>query len=333
MSNLALSAAFSMNPMTVAIHDGRVKPEGVSWTVSAIHPSELFWRQLRFAEFDVSEMSLSSLIIAISKGSEDWVALPIFTTRRFFHTNILVRADAGIKSPSDLVGKRVGVPEYQQTAAVWTRAALTHEFGVVPTSIHWYMERAPEMSHGGATKFVVPRGVDLQYIPPDKSIGSMLASGELDAAIAYIAARNLVDRSADELKGLTSVSPLFHDGVAEGLRYYEHTGLLPVNHCVVLRKTVAQRHRWLALNVVAAFERAKAASVGSLLQGLEAYRLLGLVDDAAWRRLRTTDPLPYGLGDQERASVEAVSGYLQEQDLVTRKVDIEEVFVESTLGL
>ena len=124
MSDLQLSLAVSRNPMTEPLLDGRVNPAGIDWLVSGVHPSELFWRQLKYRDFDISEMSLSSLTIAASRGIREWVALPIFTTRRFFHTGIVVRPDAGIDDPGDLAGKRVGVPEYQQTAAVWARAWL-----------------------------------------------------------------------------------------------------------------------------------------------------------------------------------------------------------------
>src|SRR5215468_5909622 len=116
---LDLSVALSDNPNTRPLLDGRVEPEGIRLTASAVHPSEMFWRQLRFGEFDVSEMSMSSLLISTTRGPTPWVALPVFTTREFFHTRILVRTDAGIAAPADLRGKRVGVPEYQQTAAIW----------------------------------------------------------------------------------------------------------------------------------------------------------------------------------------------------------------------
>ena len=130
-----------------------------------LHPSELFWRQLHFSEFAVSEMSCSSFVIAVERGDTRFVGLPIFTTRRFFHTSILVRRKAGIETPADLSGKRVGVPEYQQTAAVWSRGVLKDDFGVDPKDIEWCMERTPEMSHGGSTGFVPPPGVTVHQIP------------------------------------------------------------------------------------------------------------------------------------------------------------------------
>ena len=110
---------------------------------------------------------MSSLTIATSQGPTQWVALPVFTTREFFHLRILVRVASGIEKPADLKGKRVGVPEYQQTAAIWGRGVLQHEFGVHPRDIEWHMERTPETSHGGSTGFKPPEGVTVHRIPLD----------------------------------------------------------------------------------------------------------------------------------------------------------------------
>src|SRR2546427_400702 len=189
--NIPISIAMASNPRTWPIFDGRVTPDGITLIPSSVHPSELFWRQLRFADFDVSEMSFSSLIMARSKGDDRWVGLPIFTTRKFFHAEILVRRDSGIDRPGDLKGRRVGVPEYQQTAALWTRGVLEHEFGVAPKDMQFWMERGPSHSHRGAVGFTAPPEVTIHQIPPEKNIGSMMLSGELDAAIHYIVNPNL----------------------------------------------------------------------------------------------------------------------------------------------
>ena len=151
--NLQLSIGITNNPRTWPILDGTVKPDGIDLVPTVLHPSELFWRQLHFAEFAVSEMSCSSFLIVTGQGDTRFVGLPIFTTRRFFHTGILVARKSGIETPADLKGKRVGVPEYQQTAALWARGVLQHEFGVAPKDMEFWMERTPDRSHGGATGF------------------------------------------------------------------------------------------------------------------------------------------------------------------------------------
>jgi len=150
---LQLSLGITSNPRTWPIIDGRVVPDAIDPAINVCDPSELFWRQLRFAEFDVSEMSMSSLMMIRAQGDERFVGLPVFTTRRFFHTNILVRRDARINVPADLKGKRVGVPEYQQTAALWIRGVIQSEFGVTPRDMEFWMERVPARSHAGAVGF------------------------------------------------------------------------------------------------------------------------------------------------------------------------------------
>lgn len=329
MPALRLSLCVSRNPRTAPLLSGEVVPEGVEWTVSGVHPSEMFWRQLKFGDFDISEMSLSSLCIAATQGITDWVALPIFTTRRFFHTLAVVREGAGIESPADLVGKRVGVPEYQQTAAVWSRGALQHEFGVEPGQMKWFMERSPEKSHGGSTSFRPPPGVDLTYVPSTTTLGEMLARGELDAAVLYIADRNLVDRSREKAEAVPGLRTLFPDPVAEGARYYRKTGLLPVNHCVVIRSSLVEKHPWLALNVYSAFLNGQEAAAAPLAEALQPWEQIGALSADAMGALRQVDPLPYGV-QANAAVLDALPTYLHEQGLISERVDIRELFAQST---
>src|SRR5712692_11668951 len=169
-------------------------------------------------------------MMAKAKGDDRFVGIPVFTTRRFFHTGILVRKDASIDAPGDLKGRRVGVPEYQQTAALWARGILQHEFGVSPTEMEFWMERVPTHSHAGATAFKPPPGVTIRQIPAEKNIGSMMLAGELDATLHYITHHNLVDRSKADLDNHPDIKPLFADPVAEGIRYYRKTGIYPINH-------------------------------------------------------------------------------------------------------
>src|SRR5919202_3190183 len=211
MARLPLSLIMGANERSLPVLDGSVVPEGIDLTCTIAHPSEIFWRQLHFKEFDISEMSLSSLIMAMAQGNRDWVGIPIFTSRRFFHTWGWVRADAGIDKPEDLKGKRVGVPEYQQTAALWSRGVLKHEFGVNPTDIEWFMERTPDRSHGGATGFQPPAGLRFHYIPPETNIGTMMMQGELDATLLYLRSQSLVDRSQVPFENNPRVRPLFPD--------------------------------------------------------------------------------------------------------------------------
>jgi 4,5-dihydroxyphthalate decarboxylase len=329
-SKLELSVALSDNENTRPLLDGLVATEGIRLIPSALHPSEMFWRQLRFGEFDVSEMSMSSLLIATVRGLTPWVALPVFTTREFFHTRILVRADASIAKPEDLRGKRVGVPEYQQTAAIWARGALEHEFGVHAREIEWFMERAPEKSHGGATGFTPPAGIRLTYIPPSTNIGEMLVRGELDATLLYLTQHNLVDRSRIDFSADTRVRPLF-DREAEGRRYYAKTGLYPINHTVVVRRSLIEQHPWIALNLFSAFTAARAEVMRSGNAMLRPYFATGLIGDETKRAL-ANDPMAYGV-KAARKVLETIAQYVHEQGLTARRVGIEELFAPNMMDL
>lgn len=327
---IQLSLALTDNVYTRPVIDGRVRPDAIDFDTTVLHPSEIFWRQLKFAEFDVSEMSVSSLLIAVAGGDRRWVALPVYTMRRFFHTWTWVRGDR-IGSPADLKGKRVGVPEYQQTAAVWARGVLQHEFGVAPGDIDWWMERTPDISHGGATGFKPPPGVRISQIPCSTNIGEMLAKGELDATLLYLNQQNLVDRSTVDLARLPEMRPLFEDEWAEARRYYAKTSLFPINHAMVIRRELAEAHPWLAINIVKAFDKAKALANREAGMAMEGFVRTGLIPPEA-RAAMQGDPMPYGV-KRSRKVLETIAGYAFEQGLTDRRVGLDEVFAPSTLEM
>jgi 4,5-dihydroxyphthalate decarboxylase len=328
-ARLDLSLALADNENTRPLLDGEVAAQGIRFVPTAVHPSEMFWRQLKYGDFDVSEMSLSSFIIAISHGAKDWIAIPVFTSREFYHTRIIVRAGANIREPKDLRGKRVGVPEYQQTAAIWSRLALASEFGVQPGEIEWFMERNPEKSHGGATAFKAPKGVTVHQIPPMKNIGEMLLGGELDATLLYLKNRNLVDRSRIDLFSDRRVKYLFDDRPAEGRRYFAKTGLYPINHTVVIRRTLLERHPWIALNAYHAFVEARAEVVSRGRAFLRCYEEIGRFGEEVKLALKA-DPMAYGIS-ANRAVLETICQCVQQQGLTSRRVELDEIFAASAL--
>jgi 4,5-dihydroxyphthalate decarboxylase len=327
---LELSIALSENENTQAILDGRIAPDAITLHPTALHPSEMFWRQLKFAEFDVSEMSMSSLTIATSQGPTQWVAIPVFTTREFFHLRALVRVASGIEQPADLKGKRVGVPEYQQTAAIWGRGVLQHEFGVHPRDIEWHMERTPETSHGGSTGFKPPDGVTVHQIPASTNIGEMMVKGELDATLLYLTDPNLVDRSRIDLSKDDRFRPLF-DRKAEGPRYFKKTGIYQINHGMVIRRSIHERYPWAALNIFSAFAKARAAVVRARDTALHRHYEPGLIGDEV-RKALGADPMAYGV-KSSRKVLETITQYVHEQGLTQRRVALEEIFAPSTMDL
>jgi 4,5-dihydroxyphthalate decarboxylase len=331
MANLQLSLIVTDNDRTRPIIDGSVKPDGIDLAITVAHPSEIFWRQLSYEEFDVSEMSMSSFLILAAQGDKRWMALPVFTSRMFFHTWSLVRADSGISNPADLKGKRIGVPEYQQTAALWARGVLQHEFGVSPQDMEWYMERTEERSHGGHTGFTPPAGVRFNRIPENKTMASMLLSGELDASLLYIADRNLVDRSGVDLTGNAAIRTLFPDPVAEGARYYQKTKIFPINHGMVVRRSLLDEHPWVAINVYKAFAEARDRVAARTRELADVYFGLGLLPQES-RGVLATSPYPYGVKDNRKV-LETIAEYSHEQGLTPRVVKLDEVFAPSTLEL
>jgi 4,5-dihydroxyphthalate decarboxylase len=326
---LQLSLAITSNPRTWPILDGHVKPDGIELIPAILHPSEMFWRQLRFGDFDLSEMSVSSLMMARAGGDARWVGLPVFTTRKFFHTEILVRRDAGIDKPADLKGRRVGVPEYQQTAALWTRGVLQHEFAVPATAMEFWMERVPTHSHAGALSFKAPPGVTIHQIPAEKSIGSMMVAGELDAVIHYIRHNNLVDRSTVDLPSHPEIKTLFPDPVAEGVRFYRKTGIYPINPGMVIRRELAEKHPWAVLNLLKAFEAANDIANQHRIEHVDYHANSGLIAPEAAKALRQPI-IRHGI-KANRHILEAAATYSVEQGLTPRLMKLDEIFAASTM--
>ena len=330
MGNIQLSAALRVNPRSLPLITGEVQPQGIDLRVSVLEPSELYWRALSFEDFDIADLSFSSLMSSYGHGFDNWVALPISTQRQFFHTGVIVRDAAGITSPADLAGKRVGVPEYQQTGALWTRGIYQHEFGLDPRDVKWFMERPPEKSHGGAMGFAPPDGIDLEYIGRDTDIGEMLQNGSLDAAIMYNTSRNLVDRATIEFGPGSGVSRLF-DRRMEAARYFQKTGIFPINACVAIRRAVVERYPWVVLNLYSAYLEAKEIARRQARGDLDALLDAGVADHEAERAINF-DLYPYG-AIANRELLETATLYSFEQGLVPRRFELGELFYPATLEL
>ena len=337
MPKLRLSFISAFNERVDPLMKGIVQAEGIEIVPTYSHPSETFWRQLKFQEFEVGEMSMSSYLIARERGF-DIIALPVFPSRRLFHTELSYHTDSGIKEPRDLVGKRIGVGEYQQTAALWQRGILEHDFGVSQYKVDWYMERSEELSHGGATGFTPPKGISFHRIPADKSLASMLVNHEIDAASvhrAFQSESNIIDRSTHIRAAggdWGKVKPLFPDLVAEGERFFKAHGYIPANHAYVIRGDIDRRYPWLAFNLYKAFLSAKELAQKELSNAIPSALIFGPQYLAATRKIFGADPFPYGVA-ANRPMLETIIEYSHEQGLTPKKLKLEELFAPSTLDI
>lgn len=330
MANLQLSLAVTSNPRTWPIISGRVKADGIDFAMTVLGPAEMFWRQLSFAEFDVSEMSMSELMMIRDRGDNRFIGIPVFTTRRFYHTGMLVRRDAKIAGPADLKGKRVGVPEYVQTSALWARGILESEFGIAPKDMTFFMERVPTRSHAGAIGFKAPPTVTVNQISPAQSIGSMMLAGELDACMSYNRKQDdLIDRSDADLDHHPDIRPLFADPSAEADRYYKKTGIYPINHGMVLKRSVFERNPWVAINILKAFDRANDIADTERREHVAYHLETGLVP-RDYRKNLATRIVSHGL-KANRQTLETAAKYSNQQGLTQRIMAMDQLFAPNTL--
>ena len=317
---LSLSIATGDSDRVRAIKDGRVRVEGCAVTYLTPALEELFIRALIGAEFDACEVSLSSYLIALSRGATPYRALPVFLSRVFRHSAIYIRTDRGIADPKDLRGRRVGVPEYQMTAALWARGLLEDEYGVKPSELAW---RNGGLEQTGRTEKValeLPRDVKLTPIGPSETLSAMLAEGKLDALIT--------PRPPSCFGKAAHVGRLFPDYRAAECAYAKKSGLFPIMHVLAVRDELLRKHAWLASSLFTAFRQAKDIAIREL-EEIGAYNVTVpwlAAELADIRAVLGPDYWPYGLANN-RASIEAALRYSHAQGLSARKLTIEEAFV------
>lgn len=263
------------------------------------------------------------------RGDDRFIGIPVFTTRRFYHTGIFVHKDAKVASPGDLKGKRVGVPEYVQTSALWTRGILENEFGIAPKDMTFFMERVPTRSHGGAIGFKAPLGVTINQIPPEKSIGSMMLAGELDACMSYNRNPGLIDRSDVDLVDHPDIRPLFPNPAAEAVRYYKKFGIYPINHGMVIKRAVFARNSWAVVSILKAFNQANDTADAERREHVAYHLETGLVPPD-YRKTLAARIIAHGL-KVNRATLEMVAKYSNQQDLTQRLITMDELFAANAL--
>lgn len=322
-----LTAAFWNYDRTQALVDGRVAVEGHRLTIELLRPELTFARAFSDAAFDVCELSFSNTVTAVSKGDFPYVLIPVFLSRAFRHSAILVRADRGIAGPADLRGKTLGLQEYDMTAAVVVRGFLRDQYGIEPQAIRWRVgdkERTKSLDFPFGRP---PDGVDIAVLPPDKSLGERLAAGELDGVITL---RPLgVDGG-----GPARIVPLFPDATAAERAWYASARIFPIMHAVGVRKTLLKSEPELPLLLYNAFAAAKEIAV-SELEVTQAPKVTLPWPHAALAEVRALmgpDPWPYGIA-ANRHVLETQLRWSRLDGLQARPVAIEELFAPDCLGL
>ena len=323
MSKLRLSLGCWNYDRTRSLLEGRVQPDGIDLNYLNMPVEETFFRMLRNREFDVAEMSLSSYAVSLFRDSP-FIAIPVFPSRFFRHSCIYVNVNSGIREPKDLIGKRIGNPEYQMTAPVWIRGVLQDEFGVPVNSVTYYTGGEEEPNRSEKLKLDLPPDIRVERIGPEQTLSAMLASGEIDAL--YTA------RMPSSFHGSDKVKRLFEDFVPIEQDYFRRTGIFPIMHTVVIRRDVYDQNRWVAQSLYKAFCQAQqetyqdlyeTAALKAMLPWLTAH-----VEET--RREMGRDFWPYGF-EKNQATLSTFLRYSYEQGLSKRLLTPAELFAPETL--
>lgn len=324
---LQVSLAAGDYDRTRAIFDGRVRIEGCEVAAVQLEPEEAFHRAFKYQDFDISEISLSSYTMTTARGDAQYIAVPAFVSRLFRHSGIYIRTDRGIHRAQDLKGKTVGLPEYQITANVWIRGILQDEYGIKPSDIKWRRGGMEDAGRDERTPIKLPPDIDLADVPAHRTLSDMLAAGELDAVIGARAPSCF-------LNGAPNVDRLFPDYPKVEEDYFRRTGIFPIMHCIGIRRSLAEKHPWLATSVYKAFLQAKEHCMRELGQigHLATSQPWSVAENDRLKKVMGADYWSYGV-EPNRHVLETLVRYSWEQGLSARKLDIDEMFAPSTYDL
>jgi 4,5-dihydroxyphthalate decarboxylase len=323
MSKLQLSVAVGNYDRVRPLMDGTVQIDGVDPIFMNLPPEEIFFRAFRSSDFDICELSMSSFTVKTAEGSCPYVGVPAFVSRAFRHNSIYVRRDR-IKSPQDLKGRRVGLPEFQLTACVWARIILQDDHGVTPSDVIWVRGGIETAGRPEKISIKLPSGVRMEDAPEGTTISMLLERGEIDG---FIAPRppSLGNQNNPQ------IGWLYSDPIAAGRDYFRRTGIFPIMHLTGIRRTLVERHPWLPAAVFKAFQQAKAKCLEALEDTSATKVTLPFVEEQlrAARELMGADFWSYGLAPNRKV-LEAFLHHHHAEGLSSRLVSPEELFHPST---
>ena len=328
MSNLKLTLAVGDYDHTRDLALGRVRAGGIDLTVLNFDVEEIFFRFYDRLEWEVSEMSMGMYASAVSRGDARMIAIPVFPSRVFRHSAIYVRSGGTVRSPEDLAGKTVGLPQWSQTASIYVKGFLSATIGVPLSKIRWVQAGVNDPGRDEHAELKLPPGIDLRSAR-DRSLSDMLLAGEIDAVSSARPPRPF-------LEGDTRIQRLFPDYRAAEESYFRRTGIFPIMHTIVMRRDAYEANRWIARNLMLAFEEARDRSVARMLDltasavpvpwavdhAERAGRSLGFEAGRYW---------PYGT-EANRTTLEAFLQYAYEQGVCHRLLRAEEIFAEEALA-
>jgi 4,5-dihydroxyphthalate decarboxylase len=319
MTKLRLNFASSDYDHFRDIADGRVPVEGIDINYLNLQIEEIFARFVNFQEWEISEMSFGKFVSFISQDNGKVIGLPVFPSRVFRQSSLYVREDSPITKPEDLAGKKIGVPEWAQTASIYTRGWLVDQIGIPLTDIEWFQSGVNEPGREEKVKLKLPKGVKLTPVS-DQSLTGMLLNGDIDAAMTAHAPQPFE-------QGEPSIRRLIPNYREVEEAYYKETKIFPIMHIIALRRDVYEANPWIAMNLFKAFTQAKNNSV------YRAQEITATRFPFAWcyeaaeqtKEIFGEDFFPYGL-EPNRTTLEAFLRYAYEQGVCHRKVEPEEMF-------
>lgn len=338
---MKLTIGFSSNPRIEPLVDGTVKPDGIELDFSRINPGDLFYLNLKDDPFDVSEMSISSFSMTKerSDGSRwQWSGLPVFLSKAFMWLNMYVNEGSKIKDLGDFSGKRVGIPDYSMTAALWMRSVLKELYGIRAGDIVWFNGRSADYSHGGELGLdqSPPSGVQLNWLKKEQSLDVMLDKGQLDAAYGVVprtgpGGASSIDRhGGTAIDGNPRIRGLFKDfGRRVITDYYFKTGVIPVNHMVIVKNKVLEKDPWVALELVKAFQKSKEIAYERAKNTGSGHLLFWQDDLRRQTDVFGEDPYPLGL-KANRKMLEVLLRGSEDQGLTQGLSRVENLFHQST---
>lgn len=319
MNKLVLTAATPDYDQVRDLALGRVRPEGIDLTFLTFPVEEIFYRFIVYKEWDISEISMAKYVSLIANGDQSFWALPVFPSRVFRHSSLYVRRNGPIKKITDLAGRRVGIPEWAQTAAVYSRGFLVHQYGLKLSSIDWIQAGVNQPGRVEKVDLKLPKGVKITSMP-EKSLNGMLLSGEINAVLAA--------RPPDAfLAGDPNIRRFFENYQEVEQDYYKETGIFPIMHAVAVRREVLDKNPWVARNLLNAFDEARRRSIARVVDGTVSLVPIPWGHEYARRgmELMGEDYFPYGI-EPNRKTLEAFLGFAHEQGVCKRLLTIEELF-------